>query len=350
MRFSVEPMADAKITTLPALSGALLDNKPGRKLCKLRDILNWAGNYILNADEHNRAGARQADGTRLAIVNEKMVRRVRDDFFPWSFKEIPASPNGDGTYKMADGHCEVMGASQRYFSGQCTRDELESEQCVKVIPSKHHLRVYSDINAANTHTASEQIWHPDLAFGEYIETVLLPLLSVDTAEWLHRHKTRGTMLACVSYSLTKNRRDTDEWNLQDVYNLRSRTTDIRNTTEKIKTKQQDALDLANSIDDWYNFLTHLDLETNGQSSKQLQEAKDCTGNPFFGWFLIDRMSANHELSTSNKILAKQVVRQSGNLAVFLPQLLASKGDTIAKNCARVLKILKQKQRKTTSII
>jgi hypothetical protein len=340
MRYSNIPPTDAINTNIPPTNAVLKRNYTGRQLCTVGDVLNWLLTGIIMPDPFNRAGIKDGE-TFIAVADDETVRKVRDNLLTWSLQDCHATDNGNGTFTMTDFHGRGLGLMQRHWYDKMTPADMKAEACVFTKPHEYHSQDYRAINDHDGHSARQRIWHPKYAYGSLIHNRLLPQLSADSANWLLRHQQRGTMLANIIFSLQKNKRKTSEWNLPDVYGMRTEAAKLRDTPEQtVKIKEKDTVDLAAAIDNWYDLTRLL-----GLIAPSVSGVKDVTGNPFFGFYLIDSLSNDRDLNKSNNVLAKQLLRNIGELAVMCPQLLAPKKSTVRTNCQEIVRILKKKHRR-----
>jgi hypothetical protein len=338
MRYSNVAPSDAVNTSLPSANKSL-PTKIGRNICTIEDLLFWLLSGVIKPDPFNRAGIKDGNCFIAEAVDET-VRKVRENLLPMSLQDCHATLNGDGTASMTDFHGRGMGLMLRWWDGKMTPEDLKAEACVFIKPGDYHDTDYKTINDHEVHTAKQQIWHPLYAYGSLIHKELLPLLKSDTAEWLLKHRVRGTMLSNIIYALKRGQRKTDEWNLPDVYGMRTEAAKLRTTVTRLKVREKDICDLVEAIDGWYDLTRTLDINAPGVGG-----IKDVTGNPFFGLYVIDRMSNDSNLNKSNIILSKQIVRNIGELSPLCPQLLAPKKSTVRTNCKEVFRILKKKHRR-----
>jgi hypothetical protein len=339
MLYSNETPLDAIVLNKPK-SNMALPTKIGRSICTVEDLLSLLLRGVIVPDNFNRAGVKDGDNF-TAVIDSAIVKEIRENLLPWSMQDCHITLNpGSKIGTMTDFHSRAMGLMQRHWYGKMTAADLKAEACIFVKPHEYHNEDYRALNNHAKHSAAQKIWHPHYVYGSFIYNSLLPAARKETAEWLLKFKNRGTVLANIIYALNKNKRKTNEWSLPDVNGMRTEAAKLRDVETNIKIKHLDVCDLAEALDGWFDLLKMLHLKAPGVGA-----IKDVTGNPFFGLYVIDHMATEKELSDSNTILAKQIIRNIGELAVMCPQLLAPKKSTVMTNVAQVFSILRKKHRR-----
>lgn len=339
MRFSNVIPKNAVNVTIPRTK-FVLTKKIGRQICRIKDVLSLLLQGTISPDSYNRGGT-MVDGQLVATVSSKTVAKVKENLLPMSLGDFNVTIDGD-FFRLTDSHGRAQGLMCRYWEGKMTEDNMNAEACIHVKPESYHQLDYQTINDHDAHSAKQKIWHPRYFYGNFFYNILIPKLSNPVKEWFYKNLNKGTILVNIIYALEQGWRNFPEkWNLPEIYSKRGDAAELRDKQKDIKIKDEDINLLAMAIENWFDLLLKIKEELGSTGIK----TKDITGNPFFGFYLVDCMRETEErLLSKNAILAKQIVRNSAELKNLCPILTTGKKSLGVNNCTELIKILKKKAR------
>ncbi len=344
MHFSIKPPKDWN-GKFP-VTKAEFPNKVGRFTVRIKDEMSWLHTNEIATYMRNRGGDDRPK------VGSTTVRSVREDYHPWSFGGIIVALIDDNLRKqyrlkpeskalMADGHGSSMGLWSRFYDGNLSKEDLDGECFLTICPANEFLRVFTHRNIQSPQSMGQTLGNIDLLYGALIDEHIVPLLSEEAQEYLSKTK----LLSQLAYVLEACSRDKD-LRYVTVFHARKYTKprSIQPAgSVHLKLKDADYAKIAEACNFYASAMQILnkDIAESGVATDQVKTINN--SGPWFGAILCDHVGGLGQLTKSNspKILANQMKKHIGALAVLLPCITHGSDASIIGTIDNIYKVLRK---------